>query len=266
MLQVFIVVFREIIEVALIVGILTAATKDIYQRDRYIIGGLVAGVIGAICLAFAMDGISGMLDGDGQEVFNGLVLISAALLVTWTVIWMQKHAKSLSGELKSLANKVRTGDKTILSLFLVTALAVLREGSEVVLFTYGIYMSGISFLQLLIGLASGILCGSLCGLALYYGMMKLFGRYFFKVTTWILVFLSCAIFSQGVGYLVNVELLPAIIDPIWDSSSILSDQSVFGKVLNIFIGYVDQPSATVLIAYLLNLSVLIIGLNLSKRK
>lgn len=266
MLQVFIVVFREIIEISLIVGILTAATRGIAQRNSYIISGLLAGIAGAIVLAFVMDNISAMLDGDGQEVFNGLVLIFAASLITWTVIWMQKHAKSLSGELKNLANKVRAGDKAIISLFFVTMLAVLREGAEIVLFTYGIYMTGISFFQLIIGLFSGVFCGAVCGLGLYYGMMKLFGKYFFKVTTWILVFLSCAIFSQGVGYLVNAEVLPAIIDPIWDSSAILSDQSIFGKVLNIFIGYADQPSAMVAIAYLANLSVLLIGLNLSKRK
>lgn len=264
MLQVFIVVFREVIEIALIVGMLTAATKGIDNRGRYITFGLIFGTIGAIVLAFAMDSISQMMDGDGQEVFSGVVLMSAAALITWTVIWMQKHAKTLSGELKNLASSVKLGDKSIISLFLVTALAVLREGAEIVLFTYGYYLSGLSFFQLSLGLVCGILCGALCGIALFYGMMKLFGKYFFKITTWILIFLSCAIFSQGVGYLVNVEVVPAIIDPIWDSSNILLQSSFVGKILNIFIGYVDQPSATVLIAYLLNLTVLLVGLKVTK--
>lgn len=266
MLQVFIVVFREIIEISLIIGILSAATKGILYRERYIAGGLMLGVLGSVALAYTMDNISSMVDGDGQEIFNGIVLILASLLITWTVIWMQKHSKSLSGELKALANKVRTGDKTILSLLLVTTLSVLREGSEIVLFTYGIFMTGISFAQLMMGFFAGMLCGSLCGLALYYGMMKIFGRYFFKITTWILVFLSCAILSQGVGYLVSVEVVPSIIDPIWDSSGLISDQSIVGKILNICIGYIDQPSATVVIAYIVNFLVLMAGLFFHKIK
>ncbi len=266
MLQILIVVFREVLEIALIVGILTAVTKGIEKRDRYILSGLTLGILGAILLALTMDTISSALDGYGQEVFNGLVLISASILISWTVIWMQQHAKSLSGELKNLANSIKTGKKSLISLLVVVFLSVLREGSEVVLFTYGYYLSGTSLANVTAGLIFGISLGTICGFALYFGMLKIFGRYFFKITTWILVFLACAIFSQGVSFLVNANIIPPIIDQMWDSSQILPQTSTLGNILAAFIGYSDSPTGAQFIAYLSNFTILTIGLIISNSK
>ncbi len=266
MFQILIVVFREVLEIALIVGILTAVTKGIVNRERYILSGLVFGVIGAIILAFAMDSISAMLDGDGQEIFNGVILICASILISWTVIWMQQHAKSLSGELKNLANSIKTGNKSLISLLVVVTLSVLREGSEIVLFTYGYYLTGISLANVALGLVFGLALGATCGFALYFGMLRAFGKYFFKITTWILVFLACTISSQGISFLVNVDLVPAIIDPAWNISHILSQKSTFGAILNAFIGYSDSPSGTQLLVYLMNFTILVIGLRVNNRK
>ncbi len=265
MLQIAIVVFREILEISLILGILTAATKDIKGRTKWILSGLSLGFISSLILALFTDKISESLDGMGQEFFNGLILIAAAVMIGWTVIWMQKHAKSISGELKRLSNSVREGKKPLYVLLIVVFLSVLRESAEIVLFTYSYYVSGTSLFDIILGLVSGIILGSIAGLALYFGILKAFGKYFFIVTTWLLVFLSSGIAAQGIGFWINAGITPALGNPAFDSSNILSQQSIFGKFLHVFFGYIDQPCGTQLIAYFFTLTVLIVGLRIAKK-
>lgn len=265
MLQIAIVVFREILEISLIVGILTAATKEIHGRTKWLIGGLSLGVIASLILAFFTDKISESLDGMGQEFFNGLILLSAAFMIGWTVLWMQKHAKSISGELKRLSNSVREGKKPLYVLAVVVFLSVLRESAEIVLFSYSYFVSGTSLNEIIFGLIVGVALGSAAGLALYFGIIKAFGKYFFIVTTWLLVFLCAGIAMQGIGFWINAGIVPALTNPAFDASEILSQQSYFGKFLNMFFGYIDQPSAMQLIVYFSSLASLIIGLRIAKK-
>jgi high-affinity iron transporter len=185
MLQIAIVVFREILEISLILGILSAATKEIEGRAKWILSGLTLGAIVSITLAFFTDAISDSLNGQGQEFFNGLILLSAAFMISWTVLWMQKHAKSISGELKKLSNSIREGKKPLYVLLFVVFLSTLREGTEIVLFTYSYYLAGEDVFYISSGLIIGILCGSAVGFALYLGIIKAAGKYFFMVTTYL---------------------------------------------------------------------------------
>lgn len=266
MLQITIVVFREILEISLILGILAAATKEIPNRGKYIISGLTLGVLASIILAFFTDKISNSLDGMGQEFFNGLILLSAATLIGATVIWMQKHAKSISGELKNLSNNIKSGQKPLYMLMLVVFLSTLRESAEIVLFTYGYYLSGMGLNKIIIGLIGGISLGTIIGLALYLGIIKAAGKYFFIVTTWLLIFFAAGIAMNGIQFWVNADIIPALGNPIIDFSSFLSQNSIFGKFLNIFFGYIDQPTGTQLLTYFLSLFIIIGSLRLAPSK
>ncbi len=266
MLQILIVVFREMLEISLILGVLTVATRQIKGRDKWIWGGLLLGIFGSFLLALSTDSISQSLDGVGQEIFNGAILLSAAIMISWTVIWMQQHARSLSGEFKNLGKSIEQGARPPYSLLIVVFLSVLREGSEIVLFTYSSFISGIAFDEIIIGLLCGVALGVGIGVALYFGMLKIFGKYFFKVTTLILVFLACSITAQAFGFWVSADFVPSIVDQVWDSSNILSQKSFFGNFLHIFFGYIDQPSAVQIIAYLTNLTILFFGLKIASKK
>ncbi len=263
MLQIAIVVFREILEISLILGILTAATKEIPGRTKWIASGLTLGIAASLLLAFFTDKISESLDGMGQEFFNGLILISASVMIGWTVLWMQKHARSISGELKRLSNSVREGKKPLYILLVVVFLSVLRESAEVVLFTYSYYVSGTEISGIISGLIAGLILGSTVGFALYLGILKAFGKYFFIVTTWLLIFLSAGIASQGIGFWINAQITPTLGE--FDFSMILSQQSFIGKFLHIFFGYIDQPAGAQLLTYFVTLVALIIGLKIAKK-
>jgi len=265
MLQIAIVVFREILEISLILGILTAATKEIEGRSKWILGGLGLGVIASFLLALSTDKISESLDGMGQEFFNGLILLSAAAMIGWTVLWMQKHAKSISGELKRLGHSIRDGKKPLYVLLVVVFLSVLRESAEIVLFTYSYYISGTALSEIIFGLIAGIIFGSMAGAALYFGIIKASGKYFFITTTWLLIFFAAGIAAQGIGFWINAEIVPALGNPIFNSSSILSQQSFFGKILTIFFGYNDHPAGAQLITYVAMLATLVVGLRIAKK-
>ncbi len=265
MLQIAIVVFREILEISLIIGILSAATKDIKGHGKWILGGLLLGIIASLFIAFSADKISESLDGMGQEFFNGLILLSAAFMISWTTIWMQKHAKSISGELKKLSNSIREGKKPLYILLVVVFLSTIREGTEIVLFSYSYYLSGEEVFQIILGILIGITFGSIAGLALYLGILKIFGKYFFTITTWILVFLASGISAQGIGFWINAGIVPALGNPLFDASQILSQTSYLGKFLHIFFGYIDQPAGMQLIVYFSNLLALIVGLRIAKK-
>jgi high-affinity iron transporter len=263
MLQIAIVVFREILEISLILGILTAATKEIPGRGKWILSGLGLGIAASLLLAFFTDKISESLDGMGQEFFSGLILISAAVMIGWTVLWMQKHAKSISGELKRLGNSVREGKKPLYILLVVVFLSVLRESAEIVLFSYSYYLAETPISQIAFGLIVGIIFGCGAGLALYLGLLKTFGKYFFIVTTWLLIFLSAGIATQGIGFWINGGITPMLGE--FDFSMILSQESFLGKFLHIFFGYLDRPTGAQLITYFSTLTLLVTGLKIAKK-
>ena len=266
MLQIIIVVFREILEISLIIGILTAVTKNIPHRAKWIASGLALGLTTSLALAFFTDKISESFEGLGQEIFNGAILMTAATMISWTVIWMQKHAKSLSGEFKQLSHSIQEGKRSLYSLLFVVFFSVLREGAEIVLFSYSSYISGTELNTIILALMIGLTLGILIGVALYYGLLKIFGRYFFMVTSYILVFLAAGITAQAFGFWMNADIVPALQNPIWDSSYILSQNSIFGKFLHIFLGYIDRPAGIQILAYLTSLIILITGLQLAKSK
>ena len=265
MLQIAIVVFREVLEIALILGILASSTKEIKGRSNYILAGLFLGIVISIALAFFTDQISNSLNGMGQEFFNGLILLASAFMIGWTTLWMQKHARNLSGELKRLGNSIKDGKKPLYALLIAVLFSVIREGTEIVLFTYSYFISGIKIYYLIGGLVTGIFCGSLVGIALYIGILKAFGKYFFTITSWLLIFFASGIASAGIGFWQNAQIIPSLKNPVIDLSNIISQQSFLGKFLNIFLGYIDQPSGMQLLVYFSTLSILIIGLKIAKK-
>src|SRR5271157_3054863 len=141
MLAAAIIVFREVIEAGLIVGIVLAATSGVAGRSIYVAGGVAAGILAALLLALFAGTLSTALEGVGQEVFSAAVLAIAVVMLAWHNVWMARHGRELAAEMKAAGQAVSTGNKTLFALAAVVGIAVLREGSEVVLFLYGIVIA-----------------------------------------------------------------------------------------------------------------------------
>ncbi len=258
MIGALIIVFREVIEAGLIVGIVLAATRGVRGRALWVGLGVGAGFAGAGLVAAFAGAISGSFQGSGQEILNASVLILAVLMLAWHNAWMAKHGRELARRVKTVGTAVAAGDEPLVALAVVCGVAVLREGSEVVLFLYGIVASGTSGGDLLIGGLLGILGGvALTGLS-YLGLLVIPSRYIFKVTGILITLLAAGMAAQAVFYLNAAGLLTAFSATVWDTSAVLPQSSVLGLILHTLVGYHDQPTAMQLIAYVATIVAMLI--------
>jgi high-affinity iron transporter len=203
---------------------------------------LVALFIGAITAAFA---------GMGQELFNASVLGVAVVMLTWHNIWMARHGREIASEMIAIGKAVVTGSRTLLALAIVVGIAVLREGAEVVLFLYGIVASeGGWSANILLGGLTGLALGALVSLLTYFGLLRIPGRYLFAVTSLMIAFLAAGMAAQAIGFLEQANVVTALDTILWDSSGILSDSSILGKILHTLVGYNDRPTAMQMVVYL----------------
>ena len=254
MLGALVIVFREVIEAGIIVGIVLAVTKGVPGRGRWIAAGVAAGIAGASGLAVFADVLANALAGRGQELFNAGVLALAVCMLAWHNIWMARHGRELASEVKMMGEAVSDGSRPLMALSIVVGVAVLREGSEIVLFLYGLALAGGSTMwDLLGGSAIGLVLG--CGVSAltFLGLVTIPTRYLFRVTTVLITFLAAGLAAQSVSFLQQAGLVTILEQTAWDTSAILSDTSLFGRLLHTMFGYSDQPSALQVVVYAVTL-------------
>lgn len=261
MLASFIIVFREVLEAGLIVGVVLAATRGVAGRGIWVAGGIAAGVIGASLLACFAGAVSNALAGNGQEAFNASILIVAVLMLGWHNVWMGAHGRQLADEARALGRAVGSGERTLLALAVVVTVAVLREGAEVVLFLYGIAAgSGLGAAALISGGLLGIAAGALLSYALYRGLVAIPLKRLFSVTSWLIALLAAGMAGQAAAILAGADLIPAWGYQVWDTSWLLAEDSLVGRALHALVGYADRPPGVQVAAYVAVL-VALVGLS-----
>jgi high-affinity iron transporter len=250
MISALIIVFREVIEAGLIVGIVLAATAGVPHRGRAVAMGVLAGVLGA-CLVAAFAGqLSNLFQGSGQEIFNAAILLLAVAMLTWHNVWMASHGREMARELKAAGHQVKTGERTLAALSIVVGLAVLREGSEVVLFLYGIAAQGGTT-------AGGMVTGGMLGLAaggvvsalMYFGLLTIPAGRLFQVTSGLITLLAAGMAAQAVLFVQNGGWLEYFTMTVWDTSWLVKEDSITGRLLHTLVGYSEAPNGAQLIAY-----------------
>lgn len=257
MLGALIIVFREVIEAGLVIGIVLAVTRGARGSRAWIAGGVLTGALGAGLVAAFADGISQAVAGKGQELFNAGVLALAVVMLAWHNIWMARHGRDLTRELTDVGRAVAAGERSFVALALVVGLAVLREGSEVALFLYGILASGETAWNLLVGGLAGLGLGALVSTLTFYGLVTIPPRHLFAVTSALITLLAAGLAAQCVGFLQQAWIVTALSQTLWDTSAILPDSSLIGRVLHTLIGYTDQPSAMQVLVYVATLAVIV---------
>jgi high-affinity iron transporter len=245
-----IIVFREVFEAGLIIGIVLAVTRTVPHRNQWIAGGVLAGILAACVVAIFAGALSNLFAGMGQELFNAAILSLAVVMLTWHNVWMARHGSELAGELRAAGQAVVEGSKSLLALAVVVGVAVLREGSEVVLFLYGVVAgSEDSALSVALGGVIGLVLGALVCVLTYAGLVRIPARKLFAVTTVLIALLAAGMAAQAAAFLEKANALTAMNNVVWDSAWLLSDSSIPGKALHTLIGYTDQPTAMQLIVY-----------------
>ena len=251
-----IVVFREVLEAALIISIACAATRSVRGRGWWVSGGITAGAMLAGLVAASAGAIADAASGMGQEILNAIILLAAVLMLGWHNVWMARHGRELASQMNAMGRSVASGEQSLLALAVVIALAVLREGSEVALFLYGIAAAGSGVMAMLTGGVIGIVLGAAAGFILYFGLLKVPVKSFFSVTSWMILLLAAGLASQAAHYLIAANLLPAMGENLWDSSALLEGDSTLGRILRTLIGYDPRPAGAQLLFYITTLAVI----------
>ncbi len=257
MIGALIIVFREVIEAGLVVGIVLAVTQGLPHRMPYVLGGVAFGIAGAALVAAFAGALSSLLEGAGQEVFNASVLILAATMLTWHNVWMARHGREMAQDLKAVGAEIRSGTRSLFALAVVIGVAVLREGSEIVLFLYGVVVSsGASGWQILVGGLLGLALGAALSFVTFAGLVRIPLRHLFRVTGVLLGFMAAGMAAQSVAFLEQADLATVLGRAVWNTSRVLPDNSVPGRILQTLFGYTDRPSQLQLAVYLGALTVI----------
>ncbi|QEL56773.1 FTR1 family iron permease [Chromobacterium paludis] len=250
--QVLFIVWRESVEALLVVGILNAWMNHNpagRAGKPYLWGGVALGLVMAVALAVALFA-AGTLMAGAQDYFQTAMVFIASALIVQMVLWMREHGRTLKKELESglSANAARNNwwGVTILA-----ALAIAREGSECVVFLYGMLAEahGMELAKMAAAGAAGLALAFLTFYLLQLGGKVLSWRLFFRVTEIMLLLLGASLFLNGVERLISMDVLPALVDPLWDSSALLDDMSPVGGLVASLTGYRAHPALMSLLAY-----------------
>ena len=261
------IVFREVLEAALIVGIVAAATRGIAGRGRWIATGIAAGIAGSLLVAFGAQALSQLAAGMGQEVFNASILGIAVAMLAWHNIWMSAHGRELACHAQEVGGEIRNGSKALSVLLVVIAIAVLREGSETVLFLYGVALSGgAGRAAMITGGALGLLGGVLVGWLLFAGLLRIPLKWFFSATSFLVLLLAAGMASQAARFLIQADMLPSLASPLWDTSGVISNSSMTGKALQGLLGYDARPAGMQIAFFLTALVVIWAGMGWARHR
>lgn len=257
MLAALIIVFREVVEAGIVVGIVLAATRSVGGSRLWAMAGVAAGVLGSCLVAIFAGAIASAFEGFGQELFNACILSIAVVMLIGHNVWMARHGRELAQNIRATGEAIARGSKSLIALAVVIGVAVLREGSEIVLFLYGIAITdGGSGASLILGGLGGLILGAGLSALTYLGLIRVPARHLFKVTSLMISFLAAGMAAQAAFFFEAAGVTDVLSGTAWDSSGLLSEKSILGRVLHTLVGYSDQPTFLQLIVYLATLLVI----------
>jgi high-affinity iron transporter len=183
------------------------------------------------------------------------VLILAVAMLAWHNIWMARHGREMAQEMYAVGHSVSAGTKPPSALAIVVAVAVLREGSEVVLFLYAIIVSNNETgWSIAVGGFLGLIAGALLSALTYVGLIQIPVRCLFQVTSALIALMAAGMATQAVAFLAQADIATALGTRIWDTSRFVTDDSIFGRVLHTLFGYTDRPTELQFVVYLATLA------------
>ena len=236
-----IIVLREVLEAALLAGILLAVTRLRGQGIRWLGWGGFAGLLGAALYSGQYREISDWFDGMGYEAVNAALQVGVYGFIL-AVIW----------RLGRYPAKARSG--LVWYTGLTVGLAITREGAELVLYFSGFQRGSAVLPEVLFGSVIGAGVGFSVGALLYYLLLSVRTTVRQPLILGLLVLLGAGLCSQATTLLIQADWLPAR-EPVWNSGSWLPESSVIGQLLFAMVGYEATPSLLQVLLYLASLGV-----------
>jgi high-affinity iron transporter len=254
----FLLALREGIEAALVVGIVLGALRQLQRTDcTYVVWmGVVSATLVSVIAAVFLNVLGWNLAGRSEAIFEGVMLLLAAGLLTWMIVWLRQQSKYLRGNLESGVRQAvcSPGHR---GLFVLTFIAVAREGIELALF-----LTAASFetnaAQTLAGACGGMATAVLLAALLFNTTARLNLQRFFQVSTALLILFAAGMIATAVHEFNEVGWIPPVIDPLWNTEGLLSKTSTGGALLKGILGYTSTPSLTSVLAYVIYLGAIVV--------
>ena len=266
MLASYLLALREGLEAALIIGIILGAVRKLQRHDLTptVWAGVFSASIVSVAAGIGLYVIGIELEGQAEQIFEGLTMLLAAGVLTWMIFWMNQQSRNIKSDLEiGVRKSVTKTDKR--GLFWLAFLAVVREGVELALFLTAATFAT-SAQSTIIGAMLGISTALLMGWVLFASTIRLNLKRFFQVTGVLLILFAAGLVAHGVHEFVEAGLLPAIVDPVWDLSAIIPEVSLFGSILKALFGFNAEPTLMEIVAYFGYLIAVLIGLWIVNKK
>lgn len=255
----YILSLREGLEAALIIGIVLSALRQMHHRElaSAIWAGTGSAALLSLLSAILLTRLGLELKDPAEAVFEGLTMLLAAAILTWMIFWMRERAGNMKSELESGVQ--RASQSGAWSLFGLAFFAVLREGVELALFLSAATFSS-SALQTILGALLGLGTAILLGWSFFATTVRLDLRRFFQVTGLLLLLFAAGLLARGVGELVEVGWIPALVGHVWDLGGVISANSIVGQALGALFGYNASPSLMEVLAYAAYVGTVLLGI------
>ena len=258
MIKLTIILFREFLEVALIINLALKVTKEFVGSKKYVcLGIFIAGLLSLLLGALAGQ-LGSVADGIGEELLTITILVSASILIVWSLIWIKKI--NIKNNIHDIADASIDSHKLNIMICLVVASALLREGVEIILFSVGVVTANmINKSEYIASLAIGALSGLACGFLIFRILSTILKKYIFTITNIMLLMLSSVLASEAATIMVSSGMVSFLSEPAWNLSYTLPESSKLGYIMNFLLGYSDSPFQLQLLFYMMPISIFIIA-------
>lgn len=243
------ITLREGFEAALIVGIVLGFLRKIghLENRRTVWWGVVSAAAASLVVALGLQWLGTEFEGRAEEIFEGVVMLLAAGVLTCMIFWIQAQRRHLKGRLETeVQDAVRTGADS--ASFGLAFLAVFREGVETALFLSAPAFSS-SPIETSAGGLLGLAAAVVIGWLLFMTSTGLDIRSFFRFTGLLMIVFAAGLVAHGIHELQEAALLPVLVAHAFDINPILSENSFVGSVLKSSFGYNGNPSLLEVISY-----------------
>ena len=254
MFQVAVAVFREFVEISILLSLFSAAARNVKDFKLLLILGILLGCFGASLIALFTERISESLDGMGSEIFEAFIILLTVFMICSTLIWMKGYSKKIKSSIDNIKEGYSSSFSAKFMLTTLIATTIFREGSEIVLILHS--LSAIEGnKQALTGFGYGAFAGITVGFGIYYGLFRFSTKHIFKISSLLMTFIAAGLAAEAAKILTTVGIINFLNSILWDTSFIISDNSLTGKILKILFGYTAKPTGIELIFYFLTLSI-----------
>ncbi len=278
----FIITLREGVEATLVAGIVLAILAKANQRQliKWVYLGAIGGILVSSIVGAIAQAVIGGFSGHVYYLAKGIFSIAAIVMLSWMLVWMTQQARTLKQDIETNVGKALQNDnQAAWSVFTLVAVAVLREGAEIVLFIAGSFnpdatQSGIAQYSPALGCILGILTSGLIGVAIFKCGAKINIRLFFQILGSVLILIVSGLIITALSALDLANTIDTAINPttgayeflnppqkivpwfalgeqVTNTTAVLPQGQFPGILLATMFGYSDKLYAVQVVAYLL---------------